>query len=747
MIPMPEPRNVETTEAEQLHHAPRLMPIRPLPAPMGGEESENGFDARRVVGALKYHWFLFMVLGSLLGGGLGVAAFTLFPAKYTTAALLRVNSNYVGLLGSDANSARSEFLTFVRTQADAIRSENVLRAALRDSKIGNTNILRSVDDPVRWLEDNLLVEFSEHSELVKVSLTGEDPQELADIINAINAAYMKEVVLVDQLKKKSILDTIDRSRATMEERVKSLKIALDMKHKKDLPAAAPAIGVGAVGTQPEESLKIKVGTVEFAHMNEQLRNSEISYKLAEQHLQMLKARRDKIDSQELSGSDVDDYLSKDQDFQLLKQKAERAEKHFKFMKNSYASPTDPNVLDCKEKCDAANVAVEDYKRTKKTELVRQVQSYNRRVYDAEIEKAEADLAVKDTLRKTFKQQLDSTTVPRERDVVVNGTTIHDKSPADYDMDESSLIYAIGTFEDLLKRQNQQSVEIQASKPRVDEWQRASVPIKKEMKKQIVFTGFATLLGFAIVGAFITLYEMKVNRLFGAREIQRDSAINVIGVLPEISGADAIATSADPQRLNADPFMEGIEKVRLTLSRNFLGKRAQSVLITSAAAGEGKTTLAGHLAVSMTRGDRKTILVDANLRQPGMHEHLGLTAGPGVCEILRGESTTEEAVQRTGISNLSFLAAGAWDVSAQQSLSRDRFRRILDKLRQEYDCIIIDSHDLSTVADTYQMGQHCDAVILCARRFVSRKPAVEQAYEKISELGVPHSGVIIMGESA
>ncbi len=171
------------------------------------------------------------------------------------------------------------------------------------------------------------------------------------------------------------------------------------------------------------------------------------------------------------------------------------------------------------------------------------------------------------------------------------------------------------------------------------------------------------------------------------------------------------------------------------------------MITSAAAGEGKTTLAGHIAVSMTRGDRKTILVDANLRQPGMHEHLGLTASPGVCEVLRGDSTTDEVVQRTGINNLWFLAAGTWDGASQQALGRDRFRRILDKLRQEYDFIIVDSHDLSTVADSYQMGQYCDSVIVCARKFVSRKPAVEQAYQKVCELGVPHAGIVVMGESA
>src|SRR5262245_20787297 len=130
----------------------------------------------------------------------------------------------------------------------------------------------------------------------------------------------------------------------------------------------------------------------------------------------------------------------------------------------------------------------------------------------------------------------------------------------------------------------------------------------------------------------------------------------------------------------------------------------------------------------------------------MHEHLGLNVSPGVCEMMRGDEDIHTAIQRTGSSNLWFLSAGAWDAHSQVAMSQDRFRRILDKLRQEFDFIIVDSHALLPVADSFLIGQHCDAIVLCARRFVSKKPLVEQMYQKISDLGVPHTGLIFMGES-
>jgi succinoglycan biosynthesis transport protein ExoP len=740
MSPMPEPRDVDTAAPEQPHHMPRLLgATRPLPMPLTAGGDDNAMDPRRIFGALKYHWFLFIVLGSLLGAGLGAAAWELLPAKYTTTALLRVNSSNAGLLGSDPTVARTEFLTFLRTQADAIKSENVLRAAMRDSKIGNTDMLKSNEDPIRWLQDNLLIEFSEHSELMKVSLTGENPGECAEIINAIDAAYMKEVVLVDQLKKTSVLNQLETSRTQMEGKVKNFKVALELKRKRPGGPDAPPTAIDSPST------KARIGSAEFSRMNEDYRRSEMNYKLAEQRLKQIQARRDKIDAQEPTPAEFDEYFSRDGDLRNLTDKAERAAKNAVYIRGIYTNKSNPDVLDAQEKADDARKAVDDYKTAKKLELIRQVQNVNRRALDNEIEKATAELSARDLGRLMLRQQIETTPPPLEPiRTVSNNVTIHEKNPADYDLDESSLMYAITTYEQLLDRQNKQTVEIQASKPRVDEWQKAAVPIKKEMKKQIAGTLFAVLLGFGAVGGCITLYENKVSRLFGSQELAKNPAMNVIGTLPEIGGHDAIG---DPQSLKADPYMEGVEKVRLMLGRNFLGKRAQTILISSASPGEGKTTLAGHLAVSMTRADRKTILVDANLRQPSLHLHLGTSAGPGVCEVLRGETQTQDVVQRTAIGNLWFLPGGMWDSAAQQALGRDRFRRILDKLRQEYDYVIIDSHDLSTVADSFQVGQHCDAVIVCARKYVSRKPAVEEAYRKVCDLGVPHTGVIFLGENA
>lgn len=744
MMPIPAPHESEATTADQAHHGLRLLgqrqmlANRPIPGPGPEPDAESSFEVRRVIGALKYHWFLFLVLGTLASAGLGALAWSLIPAKYTTYSILRVASNDSGVLSSGPSAYRNEFLTFLKTQADSIKSEYVLRAALRDSKIGNTATLADVDDKVRWLTENIQVEFSEHSEIMKVVLVGEYPQDSADIINAIDAAYMKEVVLVDQLKKKASLDTLEKSRQRLEEDLKNYKVKLEIKQKKNLPL------------QPSESLpltaadqpaKVRVGATEFAQLNNELRKAEIDFTLAVEREKLIKARFDKVETLEVTATELNAMLERDLDYKDLVAKVERTEQFAETLRNVYASPTHADVKDAEKKAATAKTAVEDFKRKRKTDASREFQQANRRQLQDAVDKAAAEVQARNLLRQTIKKQLEG--VPPPKDSI---QAARDKSPTDYDTDESSLLFAIGIYEEVLKKLNVMAVDQQNAQPRVIELQKASVPIKKEMKKQVIGTAFAALFGFMLIGACITMYEGRIKRLFGSRDLSGNPALNLIGVLPEIGSSDAVAGGAESRGLKADPFMEAVEKVRVMLSRNFLGKRAQAILIGSAEPGEGKTTLAGHLAVSLTRTDRKTILVDANLRQPALHEHLGLPSQPGVCDLLRGEKGMPDVVQRTAINNLWFLSAGGWDADAQQALGRDRFRRVIDQLRQEFDYIILDSHALSPVADTYLIGQHCDAIVVCARKYVSRKPAVEQAYQKVCELGVPHTGLIFLGES-
>jgi capsular exopolysaccharide synthesis family protein len=729
---MPVP---QSSHEQAVHHvegtsAPlRLIGNRPIgPAKPPDTSAAPAFDKTRTIDGLKYHWFLFIVLGSLLGGGIGALAFTLLPSKYTTYSLVRVSMVSQSLI-SNKDASHGEFATYLKTQANLVHSEFVLRAAMRDSKIGNTETLKRVDDPIRWMEENILVEVSENSEIMKVSMTGDIPQDLADIINAVLSAYMKEIVLKEQLQKKSELDQLETIQRSMDTMLDNKRMNQAAKNKVADPNSAAA---------ENDTLKIQMGREQFQKMTEELRQTEMAFTVAQGQWKDLEARLAKLDTQEVSPADLEDFLNHDPKYQDLVQRADKKVKYEAYLRRVGTDLNSADYQNAAREAEAAKAAVEEDKRKTKTDLSRQMQRAARMELEKRIEEKYGDVQAWDIRAKRLKNDLAN--MPKLPPLAVgpNGKTLDE-----FDTTVSDIIYLEKTIEQILNRINVLRVDVQ-SLARVQVIQRASVPIKRDMKKQLFGTAFGVLFGFGLIGGCITLYESRVLRLFRSKELTSNPAINLIGVLPQLTGAPT--ERKDEGGLKNDPFMEAVDKVRILLARNFLGKRAQSILITSAEAGEGKTTLAGHLAVSMTKTDRKTILVDCNLRQPGMHEHLGLNPSPGVCELMASDDDVHTAIQRTGIPNLWFLSAGAWDGQSQQALGHDRFRRILEKLRQEFDFVIVDSHALLPVADSFLIGQHCDAIVVCARRYVSKKQLVEQMYQKVCDLGAAHTGLIFMGES-
>ena len=117
---------------------------------------------------------------------------------------------------------------------------------------------------------------------------------------------------------------------------------------------------------------------------------------------------------------------------------------------------------------------------------------------------------------------------------------------------------------------------------------------------------------------------------------------------------------------------------------------------------------------------------------------------GVCEVLRGQVDVAEAIQPTLAGNLAILTAGRVDVLAIQGLAQGRLGAILERLRPQYDFIIIDTAPVLPVADSLHVCQHVDAVIFSVLRDVSRLPKVYAAHERLAKLNVRILGAVVSG---
>jgi capsular exopolysaccharide synthesis family protein len=169
-----------------------------------------------------------------------------------------------------------------------------------------------------------------------------------------------------------------------------------------------------------------------------------------------------------------------------------------------------------------------------------------------------------------------------------------------------------------------------------------------------------------------------------------------------------------------------------------------MMVTSAMGGEGKTSLSCHLATSLARAGFRTVLIDADLRNPSVDQVFDIPCGPGLSELLRGETVIEQTLVPSTHPDLTVIPAGECDEGSVRGLSRGRLQPIFERLRERFEFVVVDSAPILPVADTLAIAPNVDAVILSALRDVSRLPKVFAAYQRLGLLGVRILGAVVTG---
>ena len=195
---------------------------------------------------------------------------------------------------------------------------------------------------------------------------------------------------------------------------------------------------------------------------------------------------------------------------------------------------------------------------------------------------------------------------------------------------------------------------------------------------------------------------------------------------------------------AAQLSESIDSVRAALMHDSSLQARQVVLVTSPASMEGCTTVASHLALSLTRAGRRTLLVDGDLREPSLHKLFGMPVEDGVSEVLRSEIDVADAVRPTNTEGLWLMTAGRCDMDSIQALATDQLQPIFEKLRAEFDFVIIDGAPLLGMSDSILLGQHVDGAILTLLRDYTDVRKVLRSSEMLKTMGIRLFGAVVNG---
>lgn len=201
--------------------------------------------------------------------------------------------------------------------------------------------------------------------------------------------------------------------------------------------------------------------------------------------------------------------------------------------------------------------------------------------------------------------------------------------------------------------------------------------------------------------------------------------------------------ADPRSEVAEAFRQSAVRVLRTLR----ARNARSLVVTSAASSEGKTTTSCNLALALASlsGGRRIVLLDLDLRRPRAGQALGVRPAVGIDRVLRGKASLADACARTQFPDLDACLVTTHAKDALTLISSPELKRVLAELAHLYEIVLIDSPPVLHVPDVSVLAPIVDAVLLVARSGVSRMAALRDAVETIGREKL--LGVFVNGERA
>jgi succinoglycan biosynthesis transport protein ExoP len=684
--------------------------------------------------AVRRRWPLAIGLGVSVAG---IAAFLLWyflPVRYEAFALLKVSGKPPAVL--DKNSgATDEFAVFKRTQVQLILSSLVLQGTLRDPEINRLSIIKDhSDDPISWLKDQLVIDYPDDAEVLRLAMTGTKREELIKIVNKIVTVYMREIVQHERDVRLEHENKMEKSYTTMAGEVQKQQDSLHT-----LEALHKTSGSEAAKLRKEMAVK---------ELNDYLNHrTRILTQIDDTKMQLMISREHRDHPEETRPPDVliEMEMNKDpliarstNDLSTLNEQVsiirERA-------KGGQASPTLKRLLQTVERIEDRIEERKNQLRPMLVELIAHGGSTNQNLPVNHLQNLTLPLLEKQ------KEYLDGELAAADEHIakqqeLVESMENFSATVAIKQEDLRAMQRITNDLRDALDR-----VRVEKLAPeRITTLDLATLANGSgDAVRKYVAVAFTGILGFGLVVLAVAFIEFQSRKVNSVAEVNDGLGIRVVGELPNVSGRvwRRIKGGKGPSVLKA-LMAERIDGTRTALIHTTAIDPPRVVMVTSAEPHEGKTTAATQLAASLARSGRRTLLIDADIRSPGAHRVFEMPQDPGLCELLRGEAERDAVIHPTRTANLWLMPAGRCDLRSVQALSTSYLGTAIAALCVQFDYLVIDSGPVLKIADPLLIGQHVDAAILSVLRDTSKVPKVYEACERLRSVGITVLGSVVNG---
>ncbi|MDF2882788.1 MAG: capsular exopolysaccharide family protein [Clostridiaceae bacterium] len=201
---------------------------------------------------------------------------------------------------------------------------------------------------------------------------------------------------------------------------------------------------------------------------------------------------------------------------------------------------------------------------------------------------------------------------------------------------------------------------------------------------------------------------------------------------------SIITIDDPN----SPAAEKYKMLRTNLQFYSIDSILQTIMITSAGPGEGKSTVSANLASVMAQSGKKTLLIDCDFRKPMEHKLFGLSNMGGLSNVLVEEINIYRAIQQSKLENLFILTSGVRPPNPSELLASDKMNNLIISLRKTFDYIIFDTPPVAVVTDAQLMSRMADGCVLVISSGETGKEEAVKAKELLQKVNAKIIGVVL-----
>lgn len=298
------------------------------------------------------------------------------------------------------------------------------------------------------------------------------------------------------------------------------------------------------------------------------------------------------------------------------------------------------------------------------------------------------------------------------------------------------------YEKLLEQLNEGGVsgEFKGSNIQiVDAAETPQFPILPLVQRDLMMSAAGGLI-LALVLAFG--FEYFDSRIKSPDEVKAHLELPFLGMIPAVTAQEAAGEAPMLQDSVPPAFSEAIRALRTAILFSSADEGSRSLVITSTGPHEGKTLVSSSLAITLAQAGQKTLVIDADMRRPRMHEALGRPQEPGLSNVLVGDTTLADAARPTTVANLTLLPAGHIPPNPAELLGSKKYEELLAELRKKYDWILIDAPPVMPVTDAALVAHTAGGVLFVVGSEMTPRQNAAAAIEQLKGASAKFVGVVL-----